>query len=80
MFGSYPIHTPIQILYVLADELSPEERSKSLPALELIKLRREDNSIYNTVAEDPKVKSSYNRVSTCNVHSPNMGDLFPVLI
>lgn len=54
--------TPIQILYSLAYELTPADRSKLLTAKELIKIKTQRNPLYELVAQNSLVRSSYSAV------------------
>lgn len=54
--------TPVHVIYALAHELPPEHRAALLTVKELLRLRRDNFYLYDMVADNPRVKSSYSHV------------------
>ncbi|XP_075150266.1 uncharacterized protein LOC142224376 isoform X2 [Haematobia irritans] len=53
--------TPNHVVYALAHELPPSYRARLLTAKELIKIQYNNWNLYDTISDNPKVKSSYIR-------------------
>lgn len=54
--------TPIQIIYVLANELPPRERGIYLTAKEIVNLKFNNYKVYRKITDNLEVKSSYSMV------------------
>ncbi|XP_075150265.1 uncharacterized protein LOC142224376 isoform X1 [Haematobia irritans] len=54
--------TPNHVVYALAHELPPSYRARLLTAKELIKIQYNNWNLYDTISDNPKVKSSYSKV------------------
>lgn len=50
------------MMYALAGEMPSEQRAKFLAAKEIIKIKCNNPSLYDIIADNPRVKSSYSKI------------------